>query len=91
MSRIGVTTRRIATRSRLSEKIRCRLSARLVDHVLLDVVDVVVDPGEDRHERRDDGVEDLVDEELLAADRLIAVALAQLRQGRERRRWIVTT
>jgi hypothetical protein len=79
--RIGVTTRLIEIRSCLSAKMRCRLWLRpLGDNPTLDLLDVIIDSAEDWKEGRGDGVEDLVDQELLAADRLLAVASAELLQ-----------
>ncbi len=84
MSRIGETTRRIPTRSRLSEKIRCRLSSfgSLITD-LLDLIDVVVDPGQHRKNVGVTVSRILQTRSAPAASRVSRVPVAEVLQRRE--------
>ncbi len=67
------------------EKMRCRmLLPRLLHDLLLDLVDVVVDARQHGEEGGGHRIEDLVDEELFAAQRMLVVASAQVLERPQR-------
>ena len=85
MSRCGVIALRIPTSSRfIAEDLLELLVAGVEEDLVLELVDAVVEVGEDREEAVDEPVDDPVEQQRRVVDRLLAlhVALAHLGEGR---------
>ena len=85
VSRCGVTALRMPTSRRFIRKISCScVVAGVQEDLVLELVDAVVEVGEDREEAVDEPVDDPVEQQRRVVDRLLALHVALTHLGERR-------